>query len=175
MDRLVVAALIVTGCGGQVCHGTFLSNTTDGGTATLANTTRSLAQPTFLWTETGSPAAQNHASFQFQYDNADGSYAGSIDCPSLTWSTVSGPTQPVALVSLGCEVDIDADVATITSGTMTVQSTLDAHGNGTITIQIDIPKTTFGDIQVEVVAMKASATFGDQQCGSSCSGINPVI
>ena len=159
----------------RCAHGAFVSNTTDGGTATLTAPSATLAQPTFLWTETGSPVAADRASFQFQYDDTQGSDVGDIDCPSLAWSAISGAAQPVDLAPLGCTVSVGDDTAPITSGTMAVDSALDRYGNGTVGIQVDIPPTTFGDIQVEVDAMKATVTFGDVACGGCSGGINPVI
>jgi len=188
--RTVLFFLVATGCN-PPCHGVALTNQLDGGTGTItsAYANADLHASAFSWTD-WSPAAGGQT-FTVAFDG-DPSVSVSLGCSSAKWAALDGP-QPVPLSSLSCTVTIVEGIHSdaepifhdfdVTSGTLTAAPELDANGNGTLGLTLDIPTTTLsenandaammGSVAVTLTGLHGTTTFGDSGgCGSGCGGGN---
>lgn len=190
--RHVITFVAAASCGGGTpCPGSLVSSTLDGGSASIVLGTNITVQAAaFVW-QNGSPVKFPSVSFQFQFDTSEGATT-TVGCDG-EWADYSAATQPVLLSDVTCVVDVarpnahggfDVLGATLTTGTISTTSSLDADGNGSLTLEFDVPSTTLDlktetqqeTVQVEMVGFRGTAVFDTRDCPASCSGgINPAI
>lgn len=176
----VAVAVVATACGSGDCVLPVSAQITSGsGTVAVPELSESSTAQEFRWEESSAPNLVHEASFAFIAGDSQ------VECDRLPWdalvggSTVAlGPGTCVVLVSsAGVELE-----ASLSSATVTVSSTLDARGEGTVTFELDIPATTLKgtgsstneayDVDVAASALTGTVTFAQQPCPSSGCSFN---
>jgi hypothetical protein len=192
--RDVLTFMAAAGCGsGTACPGSLVSTKLDGGSASVLLDTNATVQASqFAWMN-GSPVRFPSISFQFNFDTSGGASTW-IGCDG-EWATYDAAVQPVSLSTVNCVVDVarpngnggfDNLESTLTAGKVTTTSSLDSNGNGTLTVQFDVPSTDLDltssattvheAVRVQMNGLRGTAAFDTRECPASCSGgINPVI
>jgi hypothetical protein len=125
------------------------------------------------WTEASAPNLTKSVSFSIAFGNAL-----SIECDRIAWSSVAN--RQLVNVSDAC-VLIDGNTgaeAHLTDAMLTATSTIDAGGQGTLTVRFGVPDQTVtlvnGDLaatsaEVAVDVLVFDVSFAHTECSSGCS------
>jgi hypothetical protein len=173
----ILTAVLLTGCGpfGSLCAER-TSNGLGGGTGVISvDALGTSDQSGFGWIDDASPAIDHRPSFSFDFGRL-GTIEPAVFCDGADWAKLTATSNPVPIAGAACAVDLgkgatDHIAARLESGTITTDSKLDDHGDGTVTVTLDVPTTTFTvGVHTGTVTMthlRGTATFASEGCPSN--------
>jgi hypothetical protein len=174
---LILTSLLLSGCGplDALCAER-IGDGLGGGTGVISvDGVGTSAQSGFAWVDDTSPTALHRPTFSFDFGRL-GAIEPAVFCEGADWARLTATSKPVPIASAACAVDLgkrgtDHIAPQLERGTITTNSKLDDHGDGTVDVTVDLPTTSFTvgvyTGTVAMTALRGTATFASEGCPSN--------